>query len=185
LYWRHLQLPLSWLQYSQWVVLAILGLAALAAFLWCGRRTIYSKWATAQNRFRLLQQSRLSVHRLCTSALFFIAMNLLGGWITVMLVDSVAGDASVPTFAVLTACSAAWTFGFFAFLSPGGLLVREAALATMLLPWLPYSDGLTLAVLSRMAQLLAEWITLLAVIPRTGLFGDFSASILNHPPPGG
>ena len=42
--------------------------------------------------------------------------------------------------------------------------MREATLAALLLPWLAYEAGITLAVLSRVAQLMAEVVCIALVL---------------------
>ena len=68
---------------------------------------------------------------------------------------------------MIAATALAWLIGFFAFFSPGGILVREAALAMLLLPWMPYEVGFSLAILSRFAQLIAEVVGMVAAVIST------------------
>jgi len=83
-------------------------------------------------------------------------MAILNGCVNLMLLPLVDDASTVPALVMVAATASAWIVGLLAFFSPGGLLVREAALAALLLPWISYEAGITLAVLSRIAQLLAE-----------------------------
>jgi len=82
-------------------------------------------------------------------------MAALNGAVNSVLLNAVSFE-NVPVIAMIAATATAWIIGFFAFFSPGGILIREAALAALLLPWLPYETGFALAILSRFAQLIAE-----------------------------
>jgi uncharacterized membrane protein YbhN (UPF0104 family) len=61
------------------------------------------------------------------------------------------GVDELPT--VVGAFSVATTFSFLAFLAPGGLLAREAAMTLALSPIMPAAPALAIAVLSRILQL--------------------------------
>jgi hypothetical protein len=95
---------------------------------------------------------------------YMVAMALLNGAIHATLLQSFPNAPNVPFLVMAAATSAAWITGLLAFFSPGGILVREAALAALLAPWLPYPTALALAVLSRLAQLLAELVGLLLTL---------------------
>ena len=99
---------------------------------------------------------------------YFIVMACLNGLVNLTLVQAMDATVSVPVFAMIAGTAVAWIIGFLAFFSPGGILVREATLAALLLPWMPYEIGFSLAMLSRFAQLIAEVAGMLATIPRRG-----------------
>ena len=95
---------------------------------------------------------------------YMIAMAILNGFVNQTLVPVVAPESYVPLTAMVAATAGAWVVGLLAFFSPGGVLVREAMLAALLAPWMTYEDALLLAVLSRLAQLIAEVVGMLVAI---------------------
>lgn len=147
---------------------AIAGIAALGAvctiFLFGGHRKLTKKLHNFQSKLAHLRDIKIQPKKLILPALFFVATNVFNGWITFLTIGSVSPEANVPILAVLAVSSAAWLFGFCAIFSPGGLVVREASFAAMLLPWLPYSESLTVAVIARLMQFVAEAIIVLWIL---------------------
>jgi uncharacterized membrane protein YbhN (UPF0104 family) len=91
-------------------------------------------------------------------------MNLFNGFITYQIAFAVSPSFHSPFVAVLSAMSIAWLCGFLAVFAPGGLMVREAAFAAMLLPWMAPTEALSVAVVARLAQFVAEAVTTLWVL---------------------
>jgi glycosyltransferase 2 family protein len=71
------------------------------------------------------------------------------------------GVDDLPT--VIGAFAVATTFSFLAFLLPGGLVAREAAMTLALSPIMPAAPALAIAVLSRIVQLGLEVVFALAM----------------------
>jgi hypothetical protein len=107
-------------------------------------------------RFQLLNSVHFRWRMLVSAVGYMVLMAGLNGCVNLSLLPVVGSADSVPVLVMTAATATAWIVGFLAFFSPGGILVREATLAALLIPWLPYEAGITLAVLSRVAQLMAE-----------------------------
>lgn len=108
------------------------------------------------DKWQLLKNCELNYHGLVVAFVYFLVMACVNGLVNLSLVNAVSGDAVVPIVVMIAATATAWAIGFLAFFSPGGLFVREAVLATLLLPWMTYQEGMALAVLARFAQIIAE-----------------------------
>ena len=139
---------------------------AFAAVVYSTREMLYRKLHQFAARFQLLRGVSLQRPILLTALSYMTVMAAFNGCVNLNLLPIVDESGSVPMLVMIAATATAWIAGFLAFFSPGGILVREAALAALLLPWLPYEAGITLAVLSRLAQLLAEVMCMLPVLGR-------------------
>ena len=135
-----------------WFTVASIGTAAV---VWLLRNKLKQKISKAAQKFESLRSVKIQPKWLAGSIGYLTLMAVLNGAINSVLLNAVSTE-SVPLVAMIAATATAWIIGFFAFFSPGGILVREAALAALLLPWLPYEVGFALAILSRFAQLIAE-----------------------------
>ena len=124
------------------------------------RTKLASKFKSLSSRWQSMQSVDLSGRALATALAYFVAMACLNGIVNLVLLRAFS-DVTVPMVVMISATAAAWIVGYLAFFSPGGLFVREAALATLLLPWVPYPIALALAGASRIAQLVAEVICML------------------------
>jgi hypothetical protein len=138
-----------------WVV-AIFVLALCFGLGFVTRRKFSKKLDGLVKRFQLLNSVHFRWRPLVFAMGYMLLMAGLNGCVNLSLLPAVGVEDSVPVLVMIAATATAWIVGFLAFFSPGGILVREATLAALLLPWLPYEAGITLAVLSRVAQLLAE-----------------------------
>lgn len=123
-----------------------------------------SKWRTVQQRYDSLRQISFDKVSLIRAIVFFVAMAGLNGLVTGCLLHAVPGGDGAPMWIVIAATSVAWIIGFLAVFSPGGLIVREGALALLLLPWIPYSTGFTAAILARLVQIFSEIVCLAWVV---------------------
>ncbi len=148
------------------VLLAICTLLGLFGIGYVLREKLFHKLKSLNETWQLLHLVEISYRKLTWALLYFVAMAGLNGIVNLVMMRC-CSDADVPVIVMIAATSAAWVVGYLAFFSPGGLFVREAVLAMLLLPWMPYSTALTIAVLSRLAQLLAEVVCM--VIPILGL----------------
>lgn len=152
------------------VLPAVLGCVALVAIVALGgHRVIARKWHHLRSRWEHLKDMSIDRSRIAWAGAFFVLMNGMNGVITACITYAADSQHSVPLLAVIAASSAAWLIGFFAIFSPGGLIVREAAFAAMLLPWLPYTESLTIAVLARLLQFIAEAVVIVWIAAERGL----------------
>jgi len=144
-----------------WATLAFISTMALA---FVARRKLAVKAQGFVERFAGLQGVHLNRSKLLTALGYMCVMAILNGCINLMLLPLVDTASTVPVGVMIAATATAWIVGLLAFFSPGGLLVREAALAALLLPWISYEAGITLAVLSRISQLFAEVVCMAPVL---------------------
>jgi hypothetical protein len=128
------------------------------------RKKLQCKLAGLSAKLTALQRIQVQTGPLAASVGYFVVMACLNGLVNLTLVQAIDVAASVPVMAMIAATAVAWIVGFLAFFSPGGILVREATLAAILLPWMPYEVGFSLAMLSRLAQLIAEVIGMAIVM---------------------
>ncbi|WP_372894579.1 lysylphosphatidylglycerol synthase domain-containing protein [Stieleria sp.] len=128
------------------------------------RGLLQRKLNSLAEKIACLRATQWRIKCLTWALIYFLVMGCLNGLINLTMVSALAPAATVPPIAMIAATGIAWIVGFLAFFSPGGLVVREATLAALLLPWLPYDVGFSLAVLSRFAQLIAEWVGMLVVL---------------------
>ena len=140
---------------APWVV-ATCMLVVCFGLVFVTRRKLFKKLDGLVARFQLLDSVHFRWRPLVSALGYMVLMAGLNGFVNLSLLPAVGGEDSVPVLVMIAATATAWIVGFLAFFSPGGILVREATLAALLLPWLSYEAGITLAVLSRLAQLLAE-----------------------------
>ena len=146
----------------QWptVLLAMIAMVMLAGVGYLLREKLVNKLNSLNEKWQLLQLVDISYRKLSLALAYFVAMACLNGVVNLVMLQA-CSDTSVPVIVMISATSAAWVIGYLAFFSPGGLFVREAVLAMLLLPWIPYPIALTVAVLSRLAQLFAEVLCML------------------------
>ena len=149
-----------------WILLtwAVLVTSTCGALGLVARRKLVEKIQGFLERLGALREIRFSWPKLFAALGYMVVMAGLNGCVNLSLLPIVDAGYSVPFIVMIAATATAWIIGFLAFFSPGGILIREAALAAILLPWLPYEAGITLAVLSRIAQLLAEVTCMIPVL---------------------
>jgi len=145
----------SGIQHSH-LMFASVGLTFVSLVVYCLRFKVQKKFQAFVAKWSALHTIRLNPAALAIALFYLIAMACLNGIINTSLVRVVALDTHVPVMAMIAATAIAWVVGLLAFFSPGGILVREATLAAILIAWLPYEQGFLLAMLSRFAQLIAE-----------------------------
>ena len=80
----------------------------------------------------------------------------------------------------IAANSVAWLVGFAFIFAPGGVGIREAALALLLRPWMPLEDAAFAALLWRAAQVVEE----LALLPLALRGVEAPALVAERPPEG-
>ncbi len=135
-------------------------IASLLLGLFIGRRWIRNRVASrcesTRNRLSALRTARPR-WRICLFALaYYIAMCGINGVAAWTVFRAVASQSNVPLLAVIGANAAAWLIGFFAIMAPGGLVVREAAMASLLLAWMPADQAIAAAIVWRFLQIVVE-----------------------------
>ena len=145
------------------------GVVALTG-VWILRNQLKQKITVASQKFDSLRSVNIKTNWLVGAVGYFVLMAVLNGAVNSVLLNAVSTE-NVPWVAMIAATATAWIIGFFAVFSPGGILVREAALAALLLPWLPYETGFMLAILSRFAQLIAEVVGMAVLIRKRSWTG--------------
>ena len=125
-------------------------------------RSITSKIKQLGARFQLLLTLKTDWRMAAAAGLYYFAMCLFNGIVCSLVVNAMTPNANVPVLAVIGINATAWLIGFFAFLAPGGLVVREGALAAMLAVWMPADQALAIAIAWRILQIGAEIACMLA-----------------------
>ena len=153
------------MQSQTWWLMAA-ALIGCCGLVYCGRSIIAKKYHALQQKIAALHAIKFDLGKLLQAFFFFVAMTLLNGLASFAIICAVDDSASVPLLVVVAATSIAWLVGFFAFFSPGGILVREAAFAALLVPWIPYDVGFIIAIGCRFSQLFAEVVGMVAILVR-------------------
>ncbi len=109
---------------------------------------------------RLLKKEKLDFsipfRQMLLCAAFLVMGWMMHGLSAVAAVKAV-GAQSVASWPVITGFFAfAWLIGFLSFLTPGGLGVREGALAVLLSAFYPQEIAIAISLISRVAWILAE-----------------------------
>ncbi|QEG23024.1 lysylphosphatidylglycerol synthase domain-containing protein [Mariniblastus fucicola] len=144
-----------------WLTVVAITTASVATYLL--RHKLTKKLAGLTEKFSAVRGLDLNFAIFAKALGYFVVMAAMNGLVNSALLQAIDAP-SVPLVALIAATATAWIIGFFAFFSPGGILVREAALAALLLPWLPYEAGFSLAILSRFAQMIAEVVCMLLAL---------------------
>jgi len=116
---------------------------------------------TGLERARALYKLRFNRGSLVRSALFYTALNAINGlgfWL--ILTGMGYGHIVSPALAICVN-AIGWLIGFFAIGVPGGIGVREAGAALLLVPVMPWEEAVLAGVLWRVVQIVAELASLL------------------------
>lgn len=114
------------------------------------------KLARLQTQFTSLKQTKINYFGVSFAFGYFCVMCFVNGIAAYFVFRAVLPNSDLPLFAVIGANAAAWLVGFFAILAPGGLVVREGTMATMLVAWLPMEQAIAAAVVWRAIQIVVE-----------------------------
>jgi glycosyltransferase involved in cell wall biosynthesis len=145
-------------QRNGWMLLTAFAAAiGLGGTAWMFTDRITPKLRLVFDRLALLKQMRLNPIAIATTLLCIV------NGIASSLVFRATTGSSIPLSAIIGANAVAWLVGFFAIMAPGGLVVREGAMATILLPWLPIEQAIGAAIVWRLIQVSAEVVCVLAV----------------------
>ena len=145
-------------------LMGLLLLIALPFIGWSISRSVRSLRPRLVQRWQHLRSTTVDKKKVTLAGMNYFALCGLNGLALYVVVQSLQPAQSVPVSAVIGVNAAAWLIGFFAFMAPGGLLVREGALATMLACWLPLELAVAVSVLWRVLQLSVELLCLGAIL---------------------
>jgi phosphatidyl-myo-inositol dimannoside synthase len=120
-----------------------------------------SWFRTGLERAQALCKLRFNRGLLVRSALFYTTLNAINGlgfWLILTGMDY--GHNVSPALAICVN-AIGWLIGFFAIGVPGGIGVREAGAALLLIPVMPWQEAVLAGVLWRVVQIAAELASLL------------------------
>jgi hypothetical protein len=98
---------------------------------------------------------------------YHVVIRVLHGLALSCVVAGIAPEASIPLGIIIAANAAAWLLGFCTVFAPGGLVVREAVLATVFAAWMSPAESLAIAITWRMLQVVSEAILFTSVWVRS------------------
>lgn len=107
------------------------------------------------NKLALLREMRLGAPSIQMGMAVQFLLHITMGMAFALLCMSYRVNA--PLAACVGAASAAWLIGLGAIFAPGGLVVREAAIVSLMAAWASPADALHLALAWRIVQTLAEF----------------------------
>lgn len=134
------------------IAAGVVGVLAFALMMYLVRSRISALVQRLIAAFHL----RPNWRKLAISQVYYVLLGTLNGLAFLAVIRAVVPDANIPTSAVIGANAIAWLVGFFAIFAPGGLVVREATLAALLVIWLPNEAALAAAILWRTIQIFVE-----------------------------
>jgi hypothetical protein len=134
------------------VIAAAISLGIGGTFYRPFRSRISHSWS----RILAILDGHVDWPRLGIAAFFFFLMAVFNGLTLFVIVRSTAAGQSPPVIAVIAANAVAWLVGFFALFAPGGLVVREACLVSLLSPWIAAEQAIVISLTWRLLQILAE-----------------------------
>lgn len=170
--WRRLSQPS--------VALPIVGLSVVALGMLLP--IVMRRWEAVRVKGKLLNCVNVDARGMAGVLAFFTAMAFFNGVALLPIVRDLPGGAACPVAAVIAANAVAWIVGFLTPVAPGGLVVREACLASLLAPWLSFESALAVALAWRLAQIAAEVVTFLGVTAM-GLDSSTDLRVRTGPPP--
>jgi hypothetical protein len=131
--------------------------AVLVGWAWASRSPrIAGRLGGLRDQFQALRRIRPDYCSLSFVLLYYIFMCTLNGAVFELVLLATPEGARCPVTAAIAANALAWLAGFFAFMAPGGLVVREGCLATLLTAWIPMDQAVVVALAWRSLQIAAE-----------------------------
>ncbi|MCE9553292.1 MAG: flippase-like domain-containing protein [Planctomycetes bacterium] len=138
------------------ILSGVLLLILFGAAVWLSARWFPQKLLAMRERLVSLRAVRPRAIPTIMSFLVYIALAMLNGLTFYAVIDAVSPDHHVPLLAAISINALAWVVGLLAIMAPGGLVVREAALALQLGLWMPPAEAVLIAVLWRLVQMAVE-----------------------------
>lgn len=117
-----------------------------------------SKFDKLKEQIRSLSDVKPNMLKAGKTFVYYTFMCFFNGVTFYYILSAVAPESNVPLMAAVGANAASWLVGFFAFMAPGGLVVREGALAALLAAWVPMELAIAAAVIWRLIQIAVELI---------------------------
>ena len=148
---------------SHWV--APIGLAFLACLLLLQPPVLNRGLRIAARLFgKAAPNVPLDYRRMAALATWYCLVNALNGLAFALLASATGGSTSIALVPVLaSAYCLAYVVGYVSLLTPSGVGVREAALASMLSLYLPAGAAITLSLLARLFSTAGEALAVLLV----------------------
>jgi glycosyltransferase involved in cell wall biosynthesis len=112
-------------------------------------------------RAQALCKMRLNRGSLVRSTLFYTALNTMNGLGFWLILTGMGYGHNVSPALAICVNAIGWLVGFFAIGVPGGIGVREAGAALLLIPVMPWQEAVLAGVLWRAVQIVAELASLL------------------------
>lgn len=127
------------------------------------RRIAKKKFASLREKLSELKKCRPNLRKSLGAWIFYTVMCGVNGIAFYFVIQTFAGGVSVPLHAAIGINATAWLVGFFAIFAPGGLFVREGAIVSGLLIWLPLEQAIAIALVWRVLQIVVELACLIGV----------------------
>ena len=117
-------------------------LSVLVGWAWANRSPrALARLTTLRDQLRILHRTRVDRYYLGIAWLYYFMMGLFNGLAFVVVLSAAPAGSRCPVAAAVAANALAWLVGFFAFMAPGGLVVREGCLGALLVTWGPAGAG--------------------------------------------
>lgn len=154
-------------------IAASVVLATLLGWVWASRSPrVLARLGTLRNQLRLLHRVRVNSFSVGIAWAYYLMMGLFNGIVFEIVLLSAPQGFHCPVAAAVTANALAWLVGFFAFMAPGGLVVREGCLCALLATWVPLEEVMVVALAWRSLQIVAEGLCVASI----GACGVWEAS---------
>jgi hypothetical protein len=147
--------------------------AVLVGWAWAGRwPRVAGRLGGLRDQFHALRRRRPDHRILGLSIFYYGSMCVFNGIVFETVLLATPAGARCPVRAAIAANALAWLAGFFAFMAPGGLVVREGCLATLLTAWIPVDQAVVVALAWRSLQIAAEVLCVVCIFA-WGVLGAF------------
>jgi glycosyltransferase involved in cell wall biosynthesis len=144
-----------------------------------------SWFRTGLERAQALCKLRFNRGSLLRSALFYTALNAVNGLGFWFILTGMGYGRIVSPALAICVNAIGWLIGFFAIGVPGGIGVREAGAALLLIPVMPWPEAILACVLWRVVQIVAELASLLPWLFVTDSGGRAKVdTLVSRTPPG-
>lgn len=150
----------SWYAVALVCAMLIAGYVTWRALLRCGSRQA----GRLADLLAGVRSARPQPVRCLVAFSYFTLMVVASGLGLACFIGLMDHGVEVPVAAIVGANVVAWLVGFFAFVAPGGLVVREGSLAVVLAIWMPLEQAFAVAVAWRLLQIGAELMCVLIVL---------------------
>jgi glycosyltransferase 2 family protein len=156
--------------YSTWILPGG-GVAGCGLLILCLAWPVLArqKWIRARlEQFGKVLKAKPNFRALLKAELLYILLNIFHGIGLWLMLAGMGYQHTVSPAAAVGANAVGWLVGFFAMVIPGGMGVRETAIAFLLSPVMPWQEAALAAVLWRVLQIAAELVSLAPWVFFTG-----------------